>query len=339
MRIYVTGGSGFIGTHFIEHVASVIPSPEICNLDIARPRLEQHQKYWHCGDILSKKELQEDLLSFSPTHVVHLAARTDTEGNKIEDYRANTEGSANVIAALRECGSIERALFISTQYVVGPGPLPTSMREHRPHTVYGASKCVMENLVWAADLPCTWTMGRPTNIWGSWHPRYPREFWRVLRDGKYLHPGGGPVLRAYGYVGNVVDQMWKLLTLPSNSVDRKVLYLGDPIDDIATWVTAFSYALRGDKPMVVPRPLMRTLALFGDLVKRTGYPFPLFSSRYRSMTEDYRVDMAPTYATLGEPRFTLQEGVAMTVEWLHTLDPSWQNRWERDRVSNVRKAA
>ncbi len=339
MRIYVTGGSGFIGTHFIERAAGELSSPEIRNFDIAKPRLDLHEKFWHYGDILSRKKLQEDLCSFSPTHVVHLAARTDTEGDRIEDYRVNTEGSANLIAALQECRTVERILFISTQYVVGPGPLPASMREHRPHTVYGASKCLMEKMVWEADLACTWTMGRPTNIWGSWHPRYPREFWRVLRDGKYLHPGGGPVLRAYGYVGNVVDQMWKLLTWPSNSVDRKVFYLGDPLDDIATWVTAFSYALRGNKPRVVPRPLMRALALFGDLVKKTGYPFPLFSSRYRSMTQDYRVDMAPTYATLGQPRFTLQEGVEATVEWLQELDPSWRSRWNRGRVSDVQKAA
>ena len=273
--------------------------------------------------------------------MVHLAARTDTDGNNIEDYRVNTEGSANLIAAARECGTVERVVFISTQYVVGPGSLPASPREHRPHTVYGASKCRMENMVWESGLACTWTIGRPTNIWGSWHPRYPREFWRVLRDGRYLHPGGRPVLRAYGYVGNVVDQIWKLLTWSQNSVDRKVFYLGDPLDDISTWVTAFSYALRGKKPRTVPRPFLRALALFGDLVKKAGYPFPLFSSRYRSMTQDYRVDMAPTYATLGQPRFTLQEGVEATVEWLQTLDPSWirHGQWERDRGAAVRKAA
>lgn len=335
MRIYVTGGSGFIGTHLIDRIAGEFPRPQIRNLDIARPRLDLHQEFWHHGDILLRGELEEDLRSFSPTHVVHLAARTDTEGKKIEDYRVNTQGSANFISALRQCRSVERVVFISTQYVVGPGPLPASQREHRPHTSYGASKCLMENMIWEAGLDCVWTIGRPTNIWGSWHPRYPNEFWRVLREGRYLHPGGRPVVRAYGYAGNVVDQVWKLLTAPSSSVDRKVFYLGDPPDDIATWVTAFSLALCGKKPRVVPRPVLRALALFGDLWKKAGYSFPLFSSRYRSMTQDYVVDMTPTYATLGPPRFTLQEGVEATVEWLKTLDPIWgsQGRREQDRVA------
>ena len=58
MRIYVTGGSGFIGTHLIDRIAGEVPSPEIRNLDIARPRVALHQRFWQCGDILLRKELQ-----------------------------------------------------------------------------------------------------------------------------------------------------------------------------------------------------------------------------------------------------------------------------------------
>ena len=30
------------------------------------------------------------------------------------------------------------------------------------------------------------------------------EAWLVIKRGLYLHPGGKPVIRSYGYVGNIV---------------------------------------------------------------------------------------------------------------------------------------
>jgi hypothetical protein len=50
----------------------------------------------------------------------------------------------------------------------------------------------------------------------------------------------------------------------------------------------------------------------------TGRPFYITSSRYRSMVTDYVTPMKKTYALLGSPRISLQQGVDETVAWLHT---------------------
>lgn len=324
MRVFVTGGSGFVGTHFIEKVLSAEQHIDgLCNLDIARPKLHGHDRFWLKGDILNASELQSRVIDFNPTHVVHLAARTDMDGKTIQDYRTNTEGTSNLIAALKKAPDVGRAIFTSSQYVVGPGPLISDPQVHRPHTIYGRSKCCMEEIVWNSDLPFVWTLTRPTNIWGSWHPRYPKEIWAVLKKRRYLHPGRKPVYRAYGYVENVVEQMWAILNSPVHVVDRKVLYLGDPVDDIYEWVSTFSVVLTARKPMVAPRFFLRMIALLGDVVRKTGHDFPLFSSRYRSMTQDYRVHMEPTFAALGEPRYSLDEGVRRTVRWLKEQNSDW----------------
>ena len=106
--------------------------------------------------------------------------------------------------------SVERVIITSSQFVCAPGRLPENDTDYFPETVYGQSKVVTEKLTREANLPCCWTIIRPTNIWGPWHMRYRREFWRVVERGLYVHPGREPVIRCYGYVKNVAHQIRKI---------------------------------------------------------------------------------------------------------------------------------
>jgi len=45
-------------------------------------------------------------------------------------------------------------------------------------------------------------------------------------------------------------------------------------------------------------------------------PFYLTSVRYRSMTSDYPVAMEKTFEALGRGPYSLEEGIAETVQWL-----------------------
>ncbi|HYR58884.1 MAG TPA: NAD-dependent epimerase/dehydratase family protein, partial [Chthoniobacteraceae bacterium] len=234
-----------------------------------------------------------------------------------QGYRVNTDGTRNVLAAIKATPSIRRAIITSSQFVCGPGYAPKHDEDFHPVTVYGQSKVIAEQLTRAAALPCAWTIVRPTNIWGPWHERYRREFWRVVAKGWYVHPGGAPVVRCYGYAGNVVRQMRQLLDQPAEFVNEQVFYLGDPPGDIARWANAFSLALRGRRVRKVPRPILAAAGLIGDAIARvTGKPFYITTSRYRSMTSDYVVNMDKTFLLLGPPPISLDEGVAQTVEWL-----------------------
>ena len=324
MRILVTGGSGFIGTYVGERLMGGQPDAMMLNIDCVEPKLAGHAPYWRKGDILEKEALRDLVKEFRPAIVIHMAARTDPDGLTLSDYRVNTEGSANLIEAMKEAGSVERAVFYSSQYVVRPGPLAQHDRDYRPVNIYGESKSMMEEMVRQdTSFPGTWTIVRPTNIWGPWHPRYAQEFWLVVKKGRYIHPGGSAVVRAYGYVENVAEYTVRILDAPAGTVSGRTFYVGDPIADIKLWVAAFSRALTGKEPRVVPRPVLRAIALVGDAIRLAGYPFPLFSSRYKSMTQSYLVDMEPTFSTLGKPPYSLEEGVNKTVEWLRSLGGIW----------------
>jgi nucleoside-diphosphate-sugar epimerase len=322
--VLVTGGSGFIGTNLVSRL--VADGYHVTNLDQASPNKPEHQRYWKQVGILDAGSLDAAITAAQPAIVIHLAGRADTRGKCLEDYAENTVGVANLLAALKKVATVQRFVAASAQFVVAPGSLPAHDLDFRPHTVYGESKVIGEKLVRDAKLACIWTIVRPTMAWGPWHPRYPREFWRVLKWGLYIHPGRSPVIRNYGYVENIVDQIVKIITAPSEIVNRRVFYLGDEAVNVLDWANAFSRALTGREVRIVPRALFRGVALAGDLANRFGVPIPINSSRFRSMTEDYLAPIAPTFEALGRPKFTLSEGVSRTVQWLRQQDPFWELR-------------
>src|SRR5271155_3212441 len=102
VRMLVTGGSGFIGTHFIELVRKRDPLALICNVDVASPKMPEHQGFWLEANILEPTRLSQIFAEFNPSHVVHMAARTDTYGITLDDYNVNVGGSGNVIEAIRQ---------------------------------------------------------------------------------------------------------------------------------------------------------------------------------------------------------------------------------------------
>lgn len=315
MRILITGSSGFIGTHLLDALLAE-GGHEVQNLDRRPPKKEAHRPFWQAVDLLEPEGLTAAVHAFQPEAVVHLAARTDTESERVADYRDNTEGTANLLAALRDLEGLQRLIITSSQFVHQPGPLPAHDEAFDPHTAYGESKVITEQQTRAADLPCTWTIIRPTNIWGPWHPRYPYEFWDVLRRGRYVHPGGAPVIRCYGYVKNVVWQMQQMLIAPAATVHQQVFYVGDPPIHLVEWVDGFARAITGKNVRVVPRVFLRALALVGDVLQALGQSFPIFSSRFQSMTQDYPTPMEKTLQVFGLPPRSMQDGIEETVAWL-----------------------
>jgi nucleoside-diphosphate-sugar epimerase len=315
MRLLVTGGSGFIGTNLMAQLRHA-DVPRL-NLDIAPPLCPAHQPDWQRCDILDREALQAAFRSFAPTHVVHLAARTDCdEKATLDDYRANTTGTQHVLEAIAATSSVARVVITSTQFVCSPGVLPRYDEDFSPFTVYGSSKVITEQLTRQANLPCTWTIVRPTTIWGPWLLRHCRQVFRVMRRGLYLHPGWQPCIRSWGYVGNVVYQFLSLLELPREPVHGRVFYLGDPPINLRDWVNAVSRRLVGREVRTVPRGIVWLLALAGEVAQRIGLPSPLTLSRYRSMTRDYAMPMDATLRVLGPAPYSMEAGIEEVLRWL-----------------------
>lgn len=317
-RVLVTGGSGFIGTNLLERLLA--DGQQVLNYDLRGPQNREHVQWWMQGDITEEARLRAAFEAFHPTHVVHLAARTDTSGTGMADYKTNTEGTQRVLDAVKTSRGVERLIVASTQFVVRPGYVPSHDEDYAPHTVYGQSKVTTEQLTRSADVPCPWVLVRPTTIWGPWDMGYRRAFYSVMARGWYLHPGQHGCRRSYGFVGNVVHQLMALLAAPSSQVHGSTLYVGDEPIDLRDYVDFYSRKLHGRPARVAPRFMIRALAKFGDIAGGFGWQFPITSSRYQSMVRDYEVDVGEIHELAGPSLFSLEEGVEETLRWLEGTD-------------------
>ncbi|MCX6946457.1 MAG: NAD(P)-dependent oxidoreductase [Verrucomicrobia bacterium] len=321
-RLLLTGASGFIGTNLLESWKGRYGA--ILNLDSRPPLNASHQSFWHKADLLIPDEWTRRIADFQPTEAIHLAARTDMDEKTTPatGYRVNIEGTRNLLQALSKLPSIQRFILISSQFVCGPNYIPKNDTDYAPVTVYGQSKVEAEMVLRTSRIPFPWVIARPTNVWGAWHPRYPQEFWKVLQKGWYVHPSGSPVRRAYAFVDTVLHQLQQTLSLPEEKVAGQTFYLSDPVDDIAHWVDAFSFALRGCPARRIPRELLFGLGTVGDAIEAlTRRSFYINSSRARSMTTDYVVPLDKSLATLGTGSVSLEDGVLKTVDWLRYSFP------------------
>lgn len=318
MRAFITGGSGFIGTNLVAEL--VDNGYEVLNFDKQPPLDPEQRPSWVEGNILDRDVLESALAEYQPHFLVHLAARVDTDGTRLEDYRDNTEGTANVLTAAGTTAGLVRSVITSSQFVCRPGYFPQHDEDYSPHTAYGESKVVTERLTRAATLPSEWTIIRPTTIWGPWLLRHRRQFFRVMKAGLYMHPGSRPVVRSWGYVGNVTYQIRRILEAPSERVDRRMYYLGDAPRDILDWVNGFSRRIAGRDVRIVPRAAVRGLGVIGDVAGWMKVSFPITSARYASMTQDYLTPMEPTFELVGDSPYTLESGIEATLAWLEAFE-------------------
>lgn len=312
-RVLITGGSGFIGTNLIDDFLRV--GIDFVNIDVSPPKKKSHFSYWKKCDILDKNELLKICTEYQPEIVVHLAAETRVGGKNLEFYRVNTIGTKILLEVIEQCKSIHRTIFTSTQYVFQSNNFPKNDEDFLPLGVYGESKVMMEQFVRKHNLDSVWTIIRPTNIWGPWHNIYPEGFWRQLKNGTYLHPGKKPVYRSYGFIGNVTTQIIQMMNGKKDDIHQQVFYVGDEPINLYEWVNAFSLKLKKKKVTIVPRMFLSLLAFIGDALGKIRIAFPLTTSRYRNMVNDNPAPMKKTFSVFGAPKFSLNEGIEITVKW------------------------
>lgn len=316
IKILVTGGSGFIGTNVVQFYLD--KNIEVLSLDIAKPRNSAHERCFKQLDICDKKLLLDCMCEFLPTHVIHLAARTDLKGVSLADYPANTIGTENVIEAINLSGKVKKALFASSMLVCEVGYQPVDYDDYRPSTVYGESKVWTEKIIKNhASINSEWNIVRPTSIWGPWFGEPYRNFFDILMRGKYVNLKGMSATKTFGYVGNAVYQLDRLLFSQDSSLSSKTLYIGDwPPINITEWADDILLALGKSPAIKVPYPLFKMLALFGDWAGKLGVQIPMNSFRLRNMTTNNVCQLADLYEAVGVPPYSRAEGIQQTLNWL-----------------------
>lgn len=316
--ILITGASGFIGTNLIELFEQ--KGYTFVNYDKADVIKADQHKYWHKGDIMDKGSLAAAFDKYKPSIVIHLAARTDTLSDNLNDYIENTVGTENVVNEIMKHDYIKHALFASTQYVYKDKAIPFGLSDdsYVPHTVYGISKMMDEKYIRNSGMQCKWTIFRPCNVWGPWHLRYPNELWKFISKGMYIHPSNKPVIRTYAYVKNLVKQLDAIMNAPDELSDKKTYYLGDHPIDSYVWLNAISKETTGKNIKRIPKLFFGFGAVIGDLLRLFGIKFPLYSMRYRNMIEDFYAPSNVTIALFGAFESDYKKNVKETIDWLRS---------------------
>jgi GlcNAc-P-P-Und epimerase len=319
MRVLLTGGSGFIGTNYIDHLLEICKA-EFVNLDIQPPRNKSHQRFWKECNLLNASRLTQEIKDFSPTHVVHLAAKCGVNEKRVSDFATNMEGTENLLRVLRAVPTVERVIFTSSLLVCRVGYVPKHDTDYQPSTLYGESKVRMEQIVRAQkDLPFAWTMIRPTSIWGPWCDEPYRSFFKAIAQEWYFHIGSGHYRRSIGYVGNTVYQIHQLLLAPIEKVNRRTMYLADGVVDLYDFSCEVQRTLNVKRIRNVPLSLIKLAAIGGDILSRMGWHnVSMTNFRLNNILTEYIYDFEPIMEVASPLPYDQKTGVEQTIQWMRT---------------------
>jgi len=315
-KVLVTGGSGFIGTNLIEKL--IDDNYEVINIDICVPRIRERLDIWRDVDVRDQDEVLNTFKEFMPEYVIHLAARTDLKGKSIDDYNTNTIGVENILYACSCCKSIKKIIITSSMLVCKTGYYPKDEFDYMPSTVYGESKVITERIVWNNLPKCEWAIIRPTSIWGPWFGEPYKNFFDMVIRHRYCHIGHRSCTKTYGYVGNAIDQIEKILF--SNTLsDSRVFYIGDYEPYlIEEWADEIATQL-GFKIIRMPYIIIRLAAFVGDVLGSMGISFPMTSFRLCNMTTDNIIDLSQTQKYAPVLLFSRKQGIEETLKWITTV--------------------
>lgn len=315
MRVLVTGGSGFIGTNLID---ALVADHEVRSFDESPPLNSEHRRLWTSGSVNDFDALAKVYEEHQPELVFHLAARTDLHGQSVDDYSANTVGIRNVISAGR-LTSRPHTVYASSRLVFAIDHRPAHEYDYKPSTAYGESKVESERIVRSeASAGGTWTLVRPTSIWGPWFGVPYRDFFDTVERGRYVKVRGTNPQKSYGFVGNAVHELIKLGTAHRSLVDGRVFWLTDyPPLVLNEWAEKIADEFGVKRPRSIPRWPLALAARLGDLAKACGYKEPPITSfRLNNLLSEMTYDAESTREIVGTLPYSLEEGVSLTIDWI-----------------------
>ena len=338
MKIFVTGGAGFIGSavvrlaiqrgHSVVNIDALTYAANLANV----AEVADSPKYTFAHvDIRDKAALDRLFEQHRPDAVMHLAAESHVD-RSIDGPAAfietNILGTFNLLEAARaywtSAGKPESFRFhhISTDEVFGSLGDEGQFVEttpYDPRSPYSASKAGSDHLVRAwhetYDLPVVLT--NCSNNYGSYH--FPEKLVPVV----ILRALAGEQIPVYGDGGNVRD--W--------------LYVEDHADALLLVLekgkNGRSYNIGGENE-ARNIDLVRTICQHMDKLHPQGAPHDrliTFVTDRPGHDHRYAIDPTRIRTELGwRPSVTVEEGLYRTVEWYLNNRDWWQPLLDREGV-------
>jgi UDP-glucose 4-epimerase len=200
VRVLVTGGAGFIGSHVCERLADAghdvlaIDNFATSRRDTAAEIADRVEVLE--GTIAERDDVVEAFRRSRPALVVHCAASYRDPDAWEEDVRTNALGTAHVVQAARE-GTVERLIYFQTALCYGNAPLeqPISLAHPLwPESSYAISKTAGERYIALGGLD--FVSFRLANVYGTRSSSSSRRWRRRwARTSRWRNASAGPTTR------------------------------------------------------------------------------------------------------------------------------------------------
>ena len=320
---FVTGGTGFVGSHLVEELLRrgvdevrclVRSDPKwLADLDVTTVR----------GDLSDVEALWTALDGV--THVYHVAGLTRAPDWE-PFYRVNVKGTLNLLGAIKHAApDVERVLLTSSLAAVGRCDAPPATEDAplRPVSRYGRSKAQMEDALHDAhDMTTSYgdtpplTVVRPSAVYGP-RDRDILDFFQAVK--RHVCPVvGGDSSVSLVHVRDLVDGMIDASLAPDAEGETFLLgserpYAWEEIkrattDALNTWAVT----------VPVPGPLIGAVGAAAEAWGRLTDTYPPLNRekareiRYACTTcSSEKAQRTFGYA----PSMSLDEGVASTLTW------------------------
>ncbi|HVI03300.1 MAG TPA: NAD-dependent epimerase/dehydratase family protein [Enhygromyxa sp.] len=214
MRVFVSGGSGFVGGHAIEAlVAGGVEVRAMARSDRSASVVEG----------LGATAVRCALDDVDAVHlqgcdaVVHAAAFVEEWGTRAQFVAGNVEGTRRMLAAARTAG-VRRFIHIGTEAVLFDGHDLIDVDEQQPYPVrqrflYSETKAEAERLVLAAsDASMTALSLRPRFVWGPRDNSVLPAILRMHAAGSFAWIDDGRKLTSTTHVRNLARAIELALT-------------------------------------------------------------------------------------------------------------------------------
>lgn len=256
MKVVVTGGAGFIGSHVVDRLRAAGAAPVV--LDVRpSPRHAEAGVPQVRTDVLDLPSLTAALAGADV--VVHLAAVADVADALADPARAalvNAQGTANVLEAARRAG-VGRAVYGSTIWVYPDAGPRREVDEDSPLAApshpYAASKLAGE--LYCASYAAVYGLSTTVLRFGiPYGPRarpaavIPRFVARALAGAPLELAGGGAQSRRFVYVE---DLAWGVAAAALHPPPSPVLNLPGAVDTTIREVAEVVAELVGDVQVVL----------------------------------------------------------------------------------------